>query len=242
MLRIHSGTRHRGCFITFEGTEGSGKSLQMKLLTAHFSAQGIPFVVTREPGGTDFGNRLREILLESKGPSRAPVAELLLYLADRYQDLIEVIEPALEAGKHVLCDRYHDATRAYQGFARGVNPQLIDTLSQELKIRVPDLTFLLDLPTEIGLQRARGRNLQEKTRLGRFEEESLQFHRRVRQAYRLFARREPQRFRMINAIGEPEAIHSRILKALNLFLVDFKSRPETSRKQKAVLTAFNTES
>ena len=99
MPTTKSNTARRGCFITFEGTEGSGKSLQMRLLTEHFKAQGIPYVVTREPGGTAFGNRLRDILLESRGPARTPVAELLLYLADRYEDLAEIIEPALASGR-----------------------------------------------------------------------------------------------------------------------------------------------
>ena len=199
----------------------------------HFSNRGIAYVVTREPGGTAFGHRLREILLESDGPARVPVAELLLYLSDRYQDLAEIIEPALADGKHVLCDRYHDATRAYQGFARGVDLQLIDSISRRLGIRKPDLTFLLDLPTETGLQRARGRNLKEESHLGRFEEESLRFHRRVRRAYRLFTRQEPQRFRVINASGPAEAVHARILKALTLFLGDFRpgTKPGCSRRR-----------
>ena len=232
MPRTKTKTQQRGCFITFEGTEGSGKSLQMRLLMEHFSNRGIACVVTREPGGTAFGDRLREILLESDGPARVPVAELLLYLSDRYQDLAEIIEPALADGKHVLCDRYHDATRAYQGFARGVDLQLIDSISRRLGIRKPDLTFLLDLPTETGLQRARGRNLKEESHLGRFEEESLRFHRRVRRAYRLFTRQEPQRFRVINASGPAEAIHVRILKELTLFFRNFRpgTKPGCGRR------------
>lgn len=204
----------RGKFITFEGIEGSGKSLQVNLLTQCLSERGIPFLVTREPGGTGFGDRLRSVLLESNGPHRVPIAELLVYLADRYQDLMEIIEPALAEGRHVLCDRYHDATRAYQGYARGIDLRLIDLMARALKIRKPDLTLLLDLPVEQGLDRARGRNTQEETSLGRFEEESLLFHRRVRKAYREFARGEPRRFRIIPASGSPERIHRRIVSAV----------------------------
>lgn len=217
--------RTRGYFITFEGIEGSGKSLQLQLLARYLSAQGVPVVVTREPGGTLCGEKLRHILLDSTGPSRAPVTELLLYLADRYQDLVEVVEPALAEGKHVLADRYHDATRAYQGRARGLDPRLIDSLARLLKLRRPDLTLVLDLPVETGLSRARGRNVQEGSQLGRFEAESLRFHRRVRSAYREFARLEPQRFRIVRATGTPEQIHRRIVKLLAPLLSPAASGP-----------------
>lgn len=206
-----SGRNQRGQFITFEGIEGSGKSVQVDLMALHCSNLDIPLVVTREPGGTSFGEKLRSILLESMGPQRTPVAELLLYLADRYQDLAEVIEPAVAEGKLVLCDRYHDATRAYQGRARGIDLKLIDSLAEALAIRKPDLTFLLDLPAQKGLARARERNAQQSSRLGRFEAESIRFHRRVRRAYREFALMEPDRFRIIPADRSPEWIHQRVV-------------------------------
>jgi dTMP kinase len=202
-----------GKFITFEGIEGSGKSLQLKLLGTYLDSQGIPYTVTREPGGTPFGMEVRTVLLAEKGAPRVPEAELLLYLADRFQDLKEVIEPSLEKGIHVLGDRYHDATRAYQGAARGISPSLLEALSRLLQIRKPDLTLVFDLPVEVGLTRARQRNKEESSSQGRFEAECLAFHRRVRRAYRAFAEREPKRFRIIPAGSAPEKVHRGVLKA-----------------------------
>jgi dTMP kinase len=212
--------RHRrhGKFITFEGIEGSGKSLQMKMLGDFLVSRNIPFVTTREPGGTPFGKEVRAVLLEEQGARRVPEAELLLYLADRVQDLRELIEPSLQKGVHVLCDRYHDATRAYQGAARGVPPSLILTLGKALHIRKPDLTLVFDLAVEKGLARAKQRNRQEKTTMGRFEAEHLAFHRRVRKAYRDQALLEPNRYHLIPAHDDPEKIHKRVLEAVSPLL------------------------
>ena len=118
-------------FITFEGVEGSGKSVQIQRAEAYLRSKGVPCLLTREPGGTGFGLAVRRILLDEDGPARAPLSELLLYLADRYQHLREVIEPAVRKGLVVLCDRYHDATRAYQGGARGVPVEVIDSLDRK---------------------------------------------------------------------------------------------------------------
>lgn len=210
--------RHPGKFITFEGIEGSGKSLQMKMLGDFLLTKGIPFITTREPGGTPFGVEVRRILLEEKGAARVPEAELLLYLADRVQDLRELIEPSLQKGIHVLCDRYHDATRAYQGAARGVPPALIAAMGKALHIRKPDLTLVFDLPVEKGLARAKQRNRQDQTTLGRFEAEHLSFHRRVRKAYREQALVEPKRYRLIPSQDDPEKIHRRVLLAVSALL------------------------
>src|SRR5712692_187887 len=135
----------RGRFITLEGIEGSGKSTQLRLLEAYLTQRGISLALTREPGSTPFGRQVRGILLDENGPARVPIAELLLYLADRCQDLREIIEPNLAAGQWVICDRYHDATVAYKSYARGIDRPLIAELAERLAIRAPDLTLLFDL-------------------------------------------------------------------------------------------------
>ncbi len=199
-------------FITFEGIEGSGKTLQVGLSAAYLEGKGVRCLVTREPGGTEFGAALRRVLLDAGGPQRDPVSELLLYLADRHQHLQEVVRPALREGVTVLSDRYHDATRAYQGAARGVSADLVDGLARMLGIGDPDRTVLLDLEVETALARARirnetgGRVFEE----GRFEAEDLAFHREVRKAYLDLARRFPGRIHVIDASGSPEAVFARI--------------------------------
>jgi dTMP kinase len=208
-------------FITFEGIEGSGKSLQVSRAEAYLKEERIPCLVTREPGGTEFGKSLRRILLETEGPPREPICELLLYLADRRQHLTQVIEPALRQGITVLCDRYHDATRAYQGAARGVPGRTIDSLARLLDIRDPDATILLDLEPEIGLERARRRNHLAATACaeGRFEAESLAFHAGVRTGYLDLARQFPQRFHIVPASGTPDEVFSRIEPLLHRWLL-----------------------
>ncbi len=199
-------------FITLEGIEGSGKSLQIRRIEAYFSGKGIPCFLTREPGGTEFGMALRKVLLRQSGVAREPISELLLYLSDRYQNLREKILPALDRGITVLSDRYHDATRAYQGVARGVSLETIDALANILGIREPDGTILLDLEPEIGLARARYRDQSSGFAVdeGRFEAEELAFHRAVREAYLDLARRWPQRIRVVEAWGTPDEIFARI--------------------------------
>ncbi len=201
-------------FVTFEGTEGSGKTQQVELLCRLLKSRNIPFLRTLEPGGTDFGKELRQILLHSQGAPREPVAELLLYLADRYQHVRQVILPALDRGLLVLSDRYHDATLAYQGYARGVGIENADRIATLLKIPPPDLTVLIDVPVELGLNRARSRNLENADPLGRFEAEDLDFHRRVREGYRMLADREPERFLLFDGQGTPEAVFERIRRRL----------------------------
>ena len=198
-----------------EGVEGSGKGVQMNLLEGEFRRREILFVSTCEPGGTEFGIALRRILLQKDGARRDPIAELLLYLADRYQHLKEIIEPALSGGFHVLCDRYHDATLAYQGYGRGIGLPRIDQLAKILALRMPDLTFVFDIPVEVGLRRARRRNRKEKTsEWGRFEAESLQFHQKVREGYCGLAERFPKRILVIDAGGTPSEVFTSVLKVL----------------------------
>ena len=204
-----------GKFITLEGIEGSGKSVQLHLLEEELKKRQVRFLITQQPGGTPFGKEVRQILLQREGAHREPTAELLLYLADRYQHLKEVIEPSLTQGLHVLCDRYHDATLAYQGHARGLGFPMVDQLAQILALRIPDLTLVLDLEVEIGLKRARARNQKENSEnWGRFEAEDLDFHRRVREGYQLLVQREPDRVLMVDASGTPEGVFKKLLGVL----------------------------
>lgn len=206
-------------FLTFEGGEGSGKTTQIQLLAEVLQKRGLPCVLTREPGGTDIGIEIRKILLDGKNRHLGPLAELMLYAADRAQHLDETIRPALRAGKTVLCDRFADATVAYQGFGRGLDLQLISELNElatgGLK---PVRTFLLDLPVEIGLARAKARLARQKSSEGRFEAEALAFHEKVRQGYLRLALEEPERFRVLDATLEVEAIHRKLLQEVEPLL------------------------
>jgi len=204
-------------FITFEGIEGSGKSLQIKRAAAHLQNRGIECLCTREPGGTDFGIMLRKVLLGTDGCRIDSWPELLLYLADRYQHLKEIIEPALERDLVVLSDRYQDATRAYQGAARGISAEEIQKVTALLRIIEPDKTILLDLDPEVGLSRARARNQlsQSAAQEGRFEDEDLAFHKRVRDAYLELAVRYPERIAVVQASGTPDEVFARIMRLLD---------------------------
>jgi dTMP kinase len=199
-------------FITFEGIEGSGKSLQIRRIEEYLNQKDLRCLVTREPGGTGLGQALRQVLLREGGPAREPVTELLLYLADRYQHVHEVIQPALDRGVIVLCDRFHDATRVYQGFARRLPRELIDTLARALQLPEPDLTVLLDVDPTVGLARARSRDRAKgpDTDEGRFEAEDISFHRGVRKGYLALAESFPQRVRIIDASGSVDEVFDRI--------------------------------
>jgi dTMP kinase len=199
-------------FITFEGVEGCGKTVQIERARAYLESLGCRCVLTREPGGTPFGVAVRQVLLKSGGPRREALSELLLYLADRHQHLKEKIEPELARGQWVLSDRYHDATRAYQGAARGVPLATIDELARICGIREPDATVLLDLDVETALSRAWQRNVEsiEASDEGRFEEEAVEFHRAVRAAYLNLAQRWPARIRVIPGAGTPDEVFERI--------------------------------
>ncbi|HMC82886.1 MAG TPA: dTMP kinase [Candidatus Polarisedimenticolia bacterium] len=199
-------------FITFEGIEGSGKTTQIQLLSERLDEREIEHVLTREPGGTEVGNQIRKILLSSANRDMTPLAELLLYQAARAQHLARVIVPALAEQKVVLCDRYKDATRAYQGKGRKLPEDLIERLNQlDLLALEPDLTILFDLDTAVALSRARHRDTTRPGEEDRFEQERLEFHTRVREGYLLLAHSSPSRFRIVDAVGTRDEIHSRVL-------------------------------
>jgi len=207
----------KGIFITFEGIEGSGKSTQIVLLANYLTAHNRSVTLTREPGGTAIGDQVRRILLDPSNTILVPRAELLLYAAARAQHLEELIRPELEAGKTVLCDRFSDATLAYQGYGRGLDPELIQGLDRIVSEGVtPDLTILLDVDPVVGLSRARGRNSSRGLESeARFENEAIAFHERVRQGYLTRAKQEPCRFRLIDASQTPDEIQNKVRKIVD---------------------------
>ncbi len=214
-------------FITFEGIEGSGKTTQIRRLARYLAQKGISCTVTREPGGTRISEKIRKILLHTDHREMAPLTELLLYEAARAQHYDEVIKPILEKGGIVLCDRFSDATVAYQGFGRKLDLKLIDQLNRiATEGRRPDITFLLDCPLGLGLRRAVQRNRrQRKTKEERFERERIEFHHRVRKGYRWIARQEPHRVKVIDTREGPRKSFEKIQQIVDkLLLAKAKAR------------------
>lgn len=207
----------RGPFITFEGIEGSGKSTQIALLAKHLTESGMRITLTREPGGTPIGDQIRKILLDPANGMLDPTAELLLYAASRAQHLHEIIQPSLAEGTAVLCDRFSDATLAYQGKGRGLDQEIIRSLDRIVTAGLrPDLTLLFDIDPALGIARARGRNENRGLEAeARFENEELAFHDRVRQGYLALAAQEPARIRIVDGAGTPEAVQERVRKIAN---------------------------
>lgn len=207
-------------FITFEGIEGSGKTTQLRLLGETLDALGYQVLLTREPGGCPIADQIRGTLLHPDNAALVPRAELLLYAAARAQHVEEVVNPALEQGKIVLCDRFTDATLAYQGDGRGLDRGLIVELNRlAAGLCTPDLTLLFDLPAEIGLGRALKRETeQQDSSEGRFERETLEFHQRIRAGYLKLAAAEPERFSIIDADQTPKQIAGTISELTENFL------------------------
>lgn len=204
-------------FVTFEGVEGAGKSTQIALAEAWLRSLGHTVLTTRQPGGCGLGLTLRAILLDARNTHLDSTAELFLYLADRAQHVAEVIRPALAQGAMVLCDRYHDSTVAYQGFGRGLDVERLISLGEMATGGlVPDVTVVLDLPVEQGLARARSRNsgAGASQSEGRFEALEMAFHQRVRDGFLDMAAREPNRFAVADATGDPQAVFNRVQRAI----------------------------
>lgn len=200
-------------FITFEGIDGSGKTTQLRLLHEYLRHRGIDTVVAREPGGTEVGEAIRQILLHSGTQDLKPLSELLLYYASRHQNLCQNILPALERGQWVLCDRYADASLAYQGYGRGLDLNFIEQLNQAvIGQRLPNLTLLIDLDPATALARARQRNQERAVDEGRFEKEALSFFERVREGYLTIARKSPGRFRIVSGELSVENAHQEIVR------------------------------
>lgn len=201
-----------GYFITFEGVEGCGKTTQIKLLSEFLSTRGMRTVLTREPGGCPIADKIRTILLDAENRTLSPLAELMLYAAARAQHVTELISPALESGNIVLCDRFCDATVAYQSFGRGIDRSTIDTFNRHACNEVsPDLTILVDCDPRVGLERARRRiEASSGPREERFELEELAFHQRVRAGYLQLAANDSTRFLIISGTDSIEDIFATI--------------------------------
>jgi dTMP kinase len=203
---------NRGRFITLEGIEGAGKSTVAQLVRDWLASRGIPTRVTREPGGTPLAERVREIVLNRGDETIAPRAETLLMFAARSIHVENLIRPALARGEWVLCDRFTDASRAYQGYGRGMDPEWIEQLANAVHGDLqPDCTLLLDLPVEVGLARARGRS---GVAADRFEAEAAEFFERVRQGYLQIARAQPQRVRVIDAAAALPSVTQQVTRVL----------------------------
>lgn len=206
-----------GRFVSFEGIEGCGKTTQISLLSDVLTQRNIPHSVTREPGGTAVGEGIRKILLHSETIHLTAAAELLLFYASRSQNILEKIEPSLEKGEVVICDRFYHASMAYQGYGRGIPIDFIEKLTDLVcGQRRPEVTILLDIEPEIGLARARARNSKRKEDEGRFEMEDVGFYSRIRNGYLELASRERDRIRVIPANRPIEEIHRDVLKTLGL--------------------------
>lgn len=218
--------RRRGVFITFEGSEGSGKTTQIRLLAGYLRRRGVRVVVTREPGGTAGAERIRRLLL-ARGRRWSPLAELLLVNAARALHVEEVVRPALARGAWVLCDRFTDATLAYQGYGRGLPPRAVRAANRLATGGLaPDRTLLLDLPVGRSLRRARRRAADRS----RFEDEPDRFHRRVRAGYGAIARREPRRVRRVRATGSRERVWEKVRSAVEDLLPPAARGPRRKRR------------
>lgn len=203
----------RGKFITIEGQDGAGKSTNVAVIEAWLSENGIDYVQSREPGGTKFGERVRELILGSNDDNFGSDAELLLMFAARAQHILEVIEPALQAGKWLLCDRFTDATYAYQGGGRGICMATIEALEQTVQGSLrPDLTILLDLPVALGESRAGARSAAD-----RFEQQKLDFKQRVRDIYLERAEQHPERIKIIDASASLQQVETAIRSVLTSY-------------------------
>jgi dTMP kinase len=206
-------TGSTGRFLTIEGIEGVGKTTQVARLSQYLAERGIDHAVSREPGGTPLAEKIRELVLRPRDETLPPAAELLLMFAARAVHLANRIEPALKAGRWVICDRFTDATYAYQGGGRGMGQtdiRYLETLVQGA--RRPDLTLLLDVPVDVGLERSRQRDAGGVR--DRFDRERAEFFERVREAYLARARAEPQRMAVIDAVASMDEVAKRITEVL----------------------------
>ena len=212
-------TTKRGLFITFEGGDGSGKSTQMRRLAARLRADGQTVLETVEPGGTAIGMQIRRVLLDSKNHELRPTTELLLMFAARAQNVDELILPALSRGEVVLCDRFTDSSLVYQGAARGLGAEVVYEVDRiACRGLVPDLTIVVDIETELGLERARGRNQKAQDVETRIDEQAIGFHRKVREAYLQLAAEEPNRVKLVDGAGSEEEVEKDVWDAVFAFL------------------------
>lgn len=209
----------RPLFITFEGLDGSGKSTHLRQAAAWLAERGVPLQVTHEPGGTPLGDAVRSVFLDPRWGEMDGTVELLLVFASRRQHLLEVVEPALAAGRHVLCDRFTDSTRAYQGYGRGVSLECIGQIDRiATGGRTPDRTLLFDLPAEAARARGDSPSRRRRGSADRLDAEGLAFYGRVREGFLSLARSEPERFRIVDSSGEAESTQAQVRAVLEEWL------------------------
>jgi dTMP kinase len=208
-------TTKRGVFITFEGPDGSGKSTQLRRLGARLREEGHAVVETVEPGGTSIGMQIRRVLLDAKNREMRPTTELLLMFAARAQNVDESILPALSRGEVVLCDRFTDSSLAYQGAANGLGAEVVYEVDRiACRGLVPDLTIVVDIETSLGLERAHGRNRKTQDVETRIDEQTIGFHRKVRDAYLQLAADEPKRVKLIDGSRNEETVEKDVWNAV----------------------------
>lgn len=221
------GTRY--LFITFEGVEGCGKTTQVELLKNYLDSISIPCIATCEPGGTRIGKRIREILLERQNAEIEPLTELLLYMADRAQHIRTVITGILKDDMVVICDRFSDATLAYQGFGRGLPiNHIIDLNEWVVGSYKPHCTILIDCPVDLGLKRVADRFNLSKDRL---EEEAITFHQRVREGYLKIASMDAKRIKVVDGCREPSEVHREIIEIISPYLTKIKEQKSKNKNQ-----------
>jgi len=215
----------RGLFFTFEGPEGSGKSTQLHLLGMKLRGKNHPVIETAEPGGTPIGMQIRRVLLDAKNQELCPIAELLLMFAARAQNVDQAILPALATGHVVLCDRFTDSTLVYQGAARGLGADVVYDVDRiACRGLVPDLTLLIDIDVETGLARAHRRNQRTQDVETRLDEQSLEFHLKVRAAYHQLAEDEPKRVKLIDGSREETEVAEAVWTAVQPLLQPLLSK------------------
>ncbi len=201
-----------GKFITFEGGDGSGKSTQINLLSRYLNARGIPYIVTREPGGTKGGDIIRNAILKKDAYSWNAYSEILLFAASRNENVEHIIKPALNAGRWVLCDRYIDSTRAYQGYGLGYDMELIELVNS--KFPKPDVTALFDIEVEKALARSNARLELESSDESRYETKAIEFHKTLRNGFLEIAKADPERMKIINADETVDNVFSQVIDAI----------------------------
>ena len=199
----------KGKFITFEGCEGSGKSTQLKMLSAYLESEKIPFIMTREPGGSPIAEDIRKIILDGKNTAMCDECEAMLYAASRIQHIKEKVIPALQEGKLVICDRYVDSSLAYQGHARGLGLEYVADINKKaLELATPDITVFLDISPEKAFERKHGADLND-----RMEKQGLEFHKRVYEGYKCLLHKYP-RICAVESYGSAEEMHRNIVNLL----------------------------
>jgi len=209
-------TTKRGVFITFEGPDGSGKSTQLRRLAARLRGDNRTVLETAEPGGTPIGTQIRRVLLDAKNLEMRPTTELLLMFAARAQNVDEAILPSLSRGEIVLCDRFTDSSLVYQGAARGLGAEIVYEVDRiACRGLVPDLTIVVDIETSLGLERAHGRNRKMQDMETRIDEQAIEFHRKVRDAYLQLAADEPGRVRLVDGSRSEETVEKDVWSAVS---------------------------